>query len=168
MTPDATLPVHPATAAALAPYGTLVEPAEDGAPVLQGGLPDSAGLELGQGTPRFYVMRLLRRALRVDRITRHRRVTQCLAALHGQDWMLVLAPPGDADDPDARPDCAALAAFRFAGGQAVILHRGTWHAGPLFDADGADFVNLELADTNEVDHHTVPLDRSYVLADGVT
>ena len=155
----AALPVQAATEAGLAPYGTLVQPAEDGAPLSVA----DARLELGRGTPRFYIMRLHSRPLSVSRITRHRRVTQCLAALRGEEWMLVLAPPGDPDDPDARPDCTRLAAFRFNGHQAVILHRGTWHAGPLFTAAEVDFVNLELADTNEVDHSTVALDRSYEL-----
>lgn len=159
MTSPATLLVQPATAAALAPYGTLVEPAEDGAPLF----PADPRLDLGRGTPRFYIMRLRSRPLGVSRITRHRMVTQCLAALRGEDWMLVLAPPGDPDDPAAQPDCARLAAFRFSGAQAVILHRGTWHAGPLFKAPEADFVNLELADTNEADHTTAALDQAYVL-----
>ena len=35
------------------------------------------------------------------------------------------------------------------------MHAGTWHAGPLFDnANEMDFYNLELADTNVVDHNT--------------
>jgi hypothetical protein len=31
---------------------------------------------------------------------------------------------------------------------------GTWHAGPLFDQPAIDFYNLELSDTNIVDHFT--------------
>lgn len=153
----ATLRPVPATAAALAPYGTLVEPAADGTPAT------GALLDLGRGTPRFYIMRLPRRAMVVDRITRHRQVTQCLAALGGARWLLVLAPPGDPDDDAATPDCSRLAAFVFEGGQGVILHRGTWHHGPLFDADTVEFVNLELTDTNEVDHATAMLDREYAV-----
>ena len=50
------------------------------------------------------------------------------------------------------------------GGTIVKLHKGTWHAGPLYappdvsgcPVDGADggvaFYNLELADTNVTDH----------------
>ena len=50
------------------------------------------------------------------------------------------------------------------GGTIVKLHKGTWHAGPLYAppdvsgcaVDGADggvaFYNLELADTNVTDH----------------
>ena len=40
---------------------------------------------------------------------------------------------------------------------ALMLARGTWHAGPLFDAPQADFFNLELADTNVVDHQSCDL-----------
>jgi hypothetical protein len=37
----------------------------------------------------------------------------------------------------------------------VKLERGTWHAGPLFVGSAhADFYNLELSDTNVVDHNT--------------
>lgn len=43
--------------------------------------------------------------------------------------------------------------FRIPHGVFVKLERGTWHAGPLFDGDGMDFYNLELADTNVVDHN---------------
>jgi len=37
----------------------------------------------------------------------------------------------------------------------VKLHQATWHAGPFFsDGQHMDFYNLELADTNVVDHHS--------------
>ena len=38
--------------------------------------------------------------------------------------------------------------FRMEGAVVVKLHRGTWHAGPLFTEPHMDFYNLELADTN--------------------
>ena len=34
------------------------------------------------------------------------------------------------------------------------LHVGTWHAGPLFEGPAMAFFNLELSDTNIVDHFT--------------
>lgn len=44
---------------------------------------------------------------------------------------------------------------RIPPGHFIKLHEGTWHAGPLFDApDTMSFFNLELADTNVVDHNT--------------
>lgn len=147
------LPIQPATAAALAPFGTLIEPGEDGTPFG----PADAQLDLGRGTPRFYTMRLQHKPLQVRHITRHRSVTQVLASAGGQPWVIVLAPPLDPDRADAEPAPAAIRAFRIAGHQALALARGTWHAGPLFDTPQADFFNLELADTNSVDHHSCDL-----------
>ena len=50
------------------------------------------------------------------------------------------------------------------GTVAVALHRATWHAGPFFDAPTQDFFNLELADTNQVDHHNCLLDQRFGLS----
>ncbi|MEY2833387.1 MAG: hypothetical protein RLZZ574_2646, partial [Cyanobacteriota bacterium] len=36
----------------------------------------------------------------------------------------------------------------------IKLEVGTWHAGPYFDHPAVDFYNLELSDTNIVDHFT--------------
>ena len=36
----------------------------------------------------------------------------------------------------------------------IKLETGTWHAGPYFDDDFIDFYNLELSDTNVIDHFT--------------
>jgi len=44
--------------------------------------------------------------------------------------------------------------FRVQGSQFLKLNVGTWHAGPLFKEASMDFYNLELSDTNEVDHTT--------------
>jgi ureidoglycolate hydrolase len=76
---------------------------------------------------------------------------------------VLLAPPDAPEDPAAIPDAARLAAFRITGGQALKLHRGTWHAGPYFEAPQAEFLNLELSDTNEADHHTVGLPKPVLL-----
>lgn len=142
----------PLTKEAFAPYGEVIEPADDG--VFNA---DDATLDLGRGTPRFYVMRLHDRAPHFERITRHRAVTQCLASVGGAPWLIAVCPPDDVDTPDARPDAARLAAFEIPGHVAIKLHRGTWHAGPYFDGTEASFFNLELTDTNEVDHHTVDI-----------
>lgn len=137
------------------PYGEVIAPLDDGA------RSDDAALDLSGGRPRFYIMRLAARPLSFDAITRHRRVTQCLAAVGGGDWLLAVAPPDGPDEPDAVPDETRLKAFRVPGDRAVKLHRGTWHAGPFFEGDAMSFFNLELDDTNEVDHHTARLARTY-------
>ncbi len=48
----------------------------------------------------------------------------------------------------------SIQAFLVPGDTAVMLAVGTWHAGPLFEGDPQSFFNLELSDTNEVDHET--------------
>lgn len=65
------------------------------------------------------------------------------------------------DDPAAKPDLSTLRAFAVPGGVILKLHRSTWHAGPYFERDSASFFNLELSDTNEVDHHRCDLAGSF-------
>jgi len=151
------LRIEPITAAAFAPYGTLIEAEEDGK------LFDSADarLVLDRGTPRFYVMNLHRRPMEFTSITRHLEVTQCLASVGGKPWVIAVAPPDRPDDAAGEPDLSQLVAFRVEGHQAIMLGRSTWHAGPFFEDETVAFFNLELADTNQVDHHNCSLERRF-------
>lgn len=158
--PTRDLPVAELTAEAFAPFGTVVPPMEDGVPY--GDL--DARLDLSQGTPRFYCMRIPGRGLTVRQITRHRHVTQTLASAGGHDWWLAVAPPYDLAVDGAEPALDDIRAFRIPGDTAVTLHVGTWHAGPLFEGGERAFFNLELADTNVTDHHTCKLTSRYGLA----
>ncbi len=143
------LPAEPITPEAFASFGQVIFPTEEDLPF---GAQD-AQLKLDEGIPRFYLMRLKRTGRLFHEITRHQRCTQCLGALAGADWFLGVAPP----DYAAIPDPEAIRAFRIPGNCFVKLHVGTWHAGPLFDLPVMDFYNLELSDTNVVDHHTCHL-----------
>jgi ureidoglycolate hydrolase len=140
------LPAQPITTGTFAPFGQLIEPAEDG--VMFGD--HDAQLILDRGTPRFYIMRLHHKGRRFGAITRHQQCTQCLGSLMGQEWLLAVAPPNGGD----RPDLSQIQAFRIPGTCLIKLHVGTWHAGPYFDVKTVDFYNLELSDTNQVDHDT--------------
>jgi ureidoglycolate lyase len=151
------LPIDPISPEAFSPFGTLIEESEDGEPF---GKQDAA-LVLDRGTPRFYVMKLPGRPPEFRHITRHLSVTQCLASVGGKQWFIAVAPGDAPDDKDARPDPACIKAFRIEGNQALMLGRGTWHAGPFFEGESQSFFNLELADTNQVDHHTTVLDREF-------
>ncbi|KAL4430401.1 hypothetical protein ABPG77_002207 [Micractinium sp. CCAP 211/92] len=132
-----------------APFGQLVGATDDGKQFDQ----EDAQLQLDQGQPRFYIMRLPHRGRRFERITYHAKVTQCLGGLQPvSPWFLVVARP--TLSVDSYPKQEDLAAFRIPHGVFVKLHKGTWHAGPLFDGEQADFYNLELSDTNVVDHNT--------------
>lgn len=139
-----------ATPESIAPYGTLIEPSEDGTPF--GG---DAELDLTQGTPRLYIMRLRHRPLVIRGITRHSRVTQCLASMKGEEWYIGLC------EADETPEPNEIKVFRMGGDVALALHAGTWHAGPFFTAPSVDFLNLELTDTNATDHETVRIDQDY-------
>jgi ureidoglycolate hydrolase len=143
------------TSEAFAPYGEVLVAQEDGTPVTAA----EQALDLSQGTPRFYVMRLGARRSAFTRITRHHSVTQVLAAVGGGPWWLGVAAP-DAGDGTA-PTPGDIVAFEVPGDVAVLLRRGTWHAGPYFDDESKAFFNLELADTNVVDHDTCRLDERW-------
>jgi ureidoglycolate lyase len=159
VTKEIVLRADPINAGTFASFGQLIEPGEDGTPFG----PADAELVLNRGTPRFYIMRLPSRGLSFDRITRHVEVTQCLAASGEREWLLAVAPPLSPDDRAAMPDPATIKGFRISGPVAVKLHRGTWHAGPFFEAPTMDFLNLELADTNQVDHVNCHLGRDHGL-----
>ncbi len=129
------------------PYGQVIYAAEDGK------LYDTedAQLSLKNGIPRFYIMRLHDKGRKFHKITRHVKCTQCLGSLEGKDWLMAVAPPNN----DAKePKIEDILAFRIPGNCFINLEVGTWHAGPYFEHEIVDFYNLELSDTNEVDHFT--------------
>jgi ureidoglycolate lyase len=151
------LPVEPLSPEAFAPYGTVIPPMEDGTAFG----PQDAALHFGAGTPRFYAMRLPNRGLDISRITRHREVTQVLGSAGGYPWLLAVAPPPTENTRNAEPALEDIRAFRVPGDAAVMLLRGAWHAGPLFETPEASFFNLELSDTNVTDHWSCDLVKRY-------
>ena len=70
---------------------------------------------------------------------------------------MAVAPPSNSD----RPDLEAMLAFQIPGDCFIKLELGTWHAGPYFEHESVDFYNLELSDTNFVDHQTCDLRTTY-------
>lgn len=106
------------------------------------------------------------RPLKFSNITHHASVTQCLGSIGGHAWYLgvakpSIAAPGEVKDETTEnlkqsrcghfyvpPAVDDVSVFRISGSKFVKLHRGTWHAGPLFRADKMDFYNLELSNTN--------------------
>ncbi len=132
------------TTEAFLPYGQLILPSEDGQAV-DG---SEAQLDLSQGTPRFYIMRLSHRGRRFHKITRHLKCTQCLGSLGGKSWFLAVCPPSE----ESEPNLDKMSTFEIPGDRFIKLEKGTWHAGPYFDEPVMDFYNLELSDTNVTDH----------------
>jgi hypothetical protein len=90
--------VAPLTPEGFASFGTIGMPQGDGAHNAS-----DVPLDLSQGRPRFYIMRLAgRKDLTFDRMARHDRVTQCLGTTDGLPWLIAVAPaevkePGLAD-----------------------------------------------------------------------
>lgn len=134
------------TQEAFLPYGQIILPSEDGQTV-DG---SEAQLDLSQGTPRFYIMRLSHRGRRFHKITRHLKCTQCLGSLGGKSWFLAVCLSSESTEPDLDK----MSTFEISGDRFIKLEKGTWHAGPYFDEPVMDFYNLELSDTNETDHFT--------------
>ena len=140
------LPAQLITPEKFKPYGQLITASPDGK------LYDDtdAQLQLNNGIPRFYIMRLDHKGRKFTKITRHNLCTQCLGALEGKDWYIAVAPPNSQKEPDINK----MAAFHIPGNCFIKLEVGTWHAGPYFDHEIVEFYNLELSDTNVVDHFT--------------
>ncbi|KAK8936188.1 hypothetical protein KSP39_PZI013359 [Platanthera zijinensis] len=166
-----------ATPASFANFGQVISASHD----RQEFGPQDAQLDLHRGTPRFYIMHIEDRELSFSKITHHASVTQCLGSASGEEWYLGVAKPsilegaefdnGDLKTPTQsrcghtyvppHPDNVYM--FRVTGTKFLKLNRGTWHAGPLFKRKSMDFYNLELSDTNVVDHTT----HDFLKNDGV-
>jgi ureidoglycolate hydrolase len=147
------LEAKPITAEAFRPFGQVIQASQDGKQFDR----EDAQLQLQNGIPRFYIMSLKHRGRVFSKITRHHQCTQCLGALEGKEWLMVVAPPNSAETPAI----ADLVAFKIPGNCFIKLEIGTWHAGPYFDGDRVDFYNLELSDTNVIDHDTCDLGAVY-------
>lgn len=149
------LPASWVTPEKFKPYGQVIFAAKDGK------LYDAedAQLDLQNGTPRFYLMRLYNKGCKFHTITRHLHCTQCLGSLEGKEWFLAVSPPSASQEPSLEH----LAAFRIPGNCFIKLEVGTWHAGPYFEEDFVDFYNLELSDTNVIDRFSHDFLKSHRL-----
>lgn len=133
-------------------FGHIVHPGDDGIEYDPSSQFDCE-LDLSQGIPRFYIMRLKYRGLSFDRITFHSKVTQCLSSSNIPEWFLGVSKA--THDVTVYPDLEKdVVVFRIPQGVIVKLHKAVWHAGPLFVEPEGEFFNLELADTNVTDHNT--------------
>ena len=120
------LRTRPLSAEAFAPYGDVIE--LRGAPDkminqgLCGRYDDLARLDFGDGRAGISLFDAQARhwPLSVEMVERHPDGSQAFIPLDGARFVVVVA-----DDADGEP--GALHAFMVQPGQAVNLHRGTWH-----------------------------------------
>jgi ureidoglycolate hydrolase len=147
------LAAEPLTSTAFAPYGQVIWPQGDDGDWQ----PGDADLELSQGQPRLYLVRLPARGLRFRELAAHRLVSQCLGVMGPHAWQIAVAPPSLPTDQPIN-GLSHVRAFTVPPCCILKLHPGTWHAGPLFAHPGElVFCNLELRDTNSQDRLTLPL-----------
>ncbi|XP_016176237.1 uncharacterized protein LOC107618640 isoform X1 [Arachis ipaensis] len=121
---------------------------------------------------KFYIMHIENRPLKFSNITHHASVTQCLGSIGGHAWYLGVAKPSIVESDELKdntgkkivqsrcghsyvpPAIDDVQIFKVSGSKFLKLNRGTWHAGPIFKEDAMDFYNLELSNTNVIDHTT--------------
>jgi ureidoglycolate lyase len=135
------------TAAAFAPFGTLIDAAAVNPEAINDGTTmrhaDLASLDLrGERDPvlGIYVANARRFPLRIAKLERHRRASQVFLPLGSHRFVIVVAPGTQT------PDWNALRAFVTTPGTGVALARGCWHHGLIALGDGDRFAVIEGGD----------------------
>jgi len=136
-----TLPIEPATAEALAPFGQIIGRASGAQPVAvdfyKGAVRMSYPARFTSEHPvEITLASLDRRAGEVRYMERHFQHTQAFLPLGGKPFIAVMAPPTDGD----LPDISAVRAFRFDGSAGFAMHLGTWHEFPFAVEPDTDIV----------------------------
>ncbi len=154
-----TVTIRPLTAAAFAPFGDVLEISGTPDRMINAGLcgryHDLARLDFTDGRAGISLFDASPRALPyiLDLLERHPSGSQTFVPLHRNPWLVIVAP-----------DCEAVPlAFHAAPGQAVNIHRGTWHGvlTPL-SAPGIFAVIDRIGDGPNLEEHR--LDRPWTIA----
>jgi ureidoglycolate lyase len=154
------IPVQPATAAVLAPYGYLIGPPDS---EVKGRI-DYYGNDVQVRTPAKFVgnddmmlnlVTFNRRPPVIRWMEYHNKHTQTFIPLAGRPFVMVLGAPtrkrpdGRIDDTQADlPDLANVRGFFFDGTAGICMHIGTWHEVPFPLQDGTNFVAIVTNETN--------------------
>lgn len=153
--PVVSVPVVPLTAAAFAPFGEVIEQ-----PVATPPTQDLGIMRLWSGVAKariseqleFSIMTVRDRPRELAEMERHARSPTFLIALTGE-FRLVVAPPGVGP---AGPHAAAVKVFLVKPGQAILLHKGTWHAWPFPSGDDGAFIVASREGTMKKDRKSRP------------
>ena len=140
------------TAAAFAPFGTLIDAAAKSPEAINDGTTqrhsDLATLDLRDPVLGIYIAQARRLPLRIAKLERHREAAQVFLPLGDHRFIVLVAAGTDA------PNWRRIEAFVTGPGQGVSLRRGCWHHGLVALGDGDRFAVLEggnyRADTVEV------------------
>ncbi|WP_325894593.1 ureidoglycolate lyase [Grimontia sp. NTOU-MAR1] len=119
---------EPLTKEAFAPFGDVIEAQNRDYFMINNGstrryhklattqVDDGSGviINIFQATPLLY-------PLNIKMLERHPKGSQAFMPLLGNNYLVVVAPPGNEPDPDS------IRAFYAKGSQGVNYHRGVWH-----------------------------------------
>ena len=143
------IPVKAATAAVLAPYGTIIGRAA-------GAIPAASAFYDGKVTtakPAAFksdedtclsLATIQPRPFEVTYLERHFKHTQCFIPLGGKPFVAIFGVPTDGD----MPDLDKLEAFRFDGQNGFCMHVGTWHEFPFALEPETDVIVILRNETN--------------------
>jgi len=138
-----TLIPQPLTPEAFAPYGEVIDTRDRDYFLINGGqcrrYHRLAAVELAQdGRAGLSIFRPepVRLPLRLTLMERHPLGSQAFVPLHGQPYLVVVAPPGEPPAPEA------LRAFVVRDGEGVNYRAGTWHH-PLLALAAGDFLVVD-------------------------
>lgn len=129
---DITLTVEPATAEAVAPYGTLIGPGSGAtartSPFYDGAVETSRPADfVSDDDTAISLCKVQPRDARLAYFERHHKHSQVFVPLSGRPFVGVFAAATDGEEPD----WTSLKAFRFDGQDAFCMHVGTWHEFPF-------------------------------------
>jgi ureidoglycolate lyase len=143
------IPVKPASAAALAPYGHIVgrlAGAATGQSAFYGGavtIAKPAAFKSDEDTC-LSLVTIQPRPFEVSYLERHYKHTQTFLPLGGKPWVAIFGAPTSGD----MPDFDRLEAFRFDGTSGFCMHVGTWHEFPFAIEADTDVVVILRNETN--------------------
>lgn len=135
---------EPLTGAAFAPFGDVIEAAEEFSVINSGTthrFDDLAQVEVATtgGRPRvsLYCVVPYELPLPIRMLERHPLGSQLFMPLHGEKFLVVVAPRGDRIDPNT------VKAFVTSGKQGVNYRPGTWHHPVIALGDLSEFFVLD-------------------------
>lgn len=124
------LKAQPLTPEAFAPFGDVIDSRSASSFPINGGRTqryhDLASVEIlgdgGRPLISIFVSQPVQVPLAVECLERHPLGSQAFIPMHGERFLIVVAPPGDTIDPQS------VRAFITDGHQGINYRAGTWHA----------------------------------------
>jgi ureidoglycolate lyase len=118
--------IQPLTAAAFAPFGTVIDVGNRPPDYVGASGTEGWHMAFESGRPLVSLLRTPYQGLQFRTMERHFHVSQAFIPLGGEHAAVAVAPPSA--DPASVPELAEIRAFLLDGSKGYVLHRGTWHS----------------------------------------